>query len=85
MRAGTRTRGDINILLIGAPGCGKSQLLRSAMKTSYHALSASGRGASGAGLTAAVTVDKQGNRNLAAGAFVLADGGLLAIDEFDKL
>lgn len=82
----TIVRGDINILLIGSPGCGKSQILRAAQNLSRIAISASGRSASGAGLTAAVVIDKNsGARSLEAGAFVLADQGLLCIDEFDKL
>ena len=83
---GTRIRGDIHVLLVGDPGTGKSQILQSAVKLAPRGIYTSGKGSTAAGLTAAVLRDTTtGEWYLEAGALVIADGGIAAIDEIDKM
>jgi len=81
---GTRMRGDINVLLLGDPGTAKSQFLKFAEKVAPVAVYTSGKGSSAAGLTASIVREKEGFA-LEGGAMVLADGGIVCIDEFDKM
>jgi replicative DNA helicase Mcm len=79
-------RGDIHVLIMGDPGTGKSQLIKMASKLAVRGIYTSGQGSTAAGLTAAVLRDETtGNMVLEAGALVLADNGVAAIDEFDKM
>ncbi len=83
---GTRIRGDIHILLVGDPGIAKSQILRYVVNLAPRGVYASGKSASSAGLTAAAVKDDfDGSWTLEAGALVLADKGIAAIDEMDKM
>jgi replicative DNA helicase Mcm len=78
-------RGDIHILLIGDAGTGKSQILKLVPEIVPRGRYVSGKGSTSAGLTASVTKDEMFGWTLEAGAVVLANKGLLSIDEFEKM
>lgn len=83
---GTQTRGDCHVLLIGDPGAGKSATLQFISKAAPKGRFVSGRGASGAGITASVVKDDfLRGWALEAGAMVLANKGICVIDELDKM
>ncbi|MFH0862925.1 MAG: minichromosome maintenance protein MCM, partial [Candidatus Altiarchaeota archaeon] len=84
---GTKARGDIHLLLIGDPGVAKSRILQFVDQIAPKSIYVTGKGTTGAGLTATAEKDEmaEGAWTLKAGALVLAGGGIAAIDEFDKM
>ena len=80
-------RGYIHINVVGDPGTAKTILSETPRQLVPRSKYAAGRGASGVGLTAAVVKDELSGTGYAiqAGAFILADRGLLVVDELDKM
>ena len=85
-KSDTMDRWTSHILLIGDPGVGKSQLVSAINKRAPKCISIAGTNTSQAGLTTSAVKDElTGTWTMEAGGVILADTGLLCIDEFDKL
>ena len=85
-KSDTMDRWTSHILLIGDPGVGKSQLMSAVGKRAPKVINVAGTNTSQAGLTTSAVKDElTGTWTMEAGAIILADTGLLCIDEFDKL
>ena len=83
---GTRMRGDMHVFLVGDPGAGKSEMLKYISTLAPKARYVSGKGTTGAGITATVVKDEfMRGWALEAGALVLANKGIICIDEMDKM
>lgn len=83
---GQISRGDIHIMLIGDPGVAKSVILGFIANISPKGRYVVGRSTSGAGLTASVVKDEYlKGWALEAGAMVLANKGIVCIDELEKM
>lgn len=77
-------RGSSNCLLLGDPSTAKTALLQATTKVAPKALYTQAGGSSGVGLTASMIKDGD-VWTIAAGAVVLANGGICCIDELEKM
>jgi len=83
---GSVKRGDIHIFLIGDPGVAKSITLKFVADMAPKGRYIVGKAASGAGMTATVVKDEfLKGWSLEAGAMVLANKGIVCIDEIEKM
>ncbi|EQD43532.1 replicative DNA helicase Mcm, partial [mine drainage metagenome] len=80
-------RSDMHILLIGDPGSAKTRVLQSVTRLVPKGIYVSGKSVTGGGMTAVAERDdfSEGGWTLKAGALVLGSGGIVCIDEFDKI
>ncbi|MGC8669583.1 MAG: minichromosome maintenance protein MCM [Candidatus Micrarchaeia archaeon] len=80
-------RSDVHILLIGDPGSAKTRILQAVSRLVPKGIYVSGKSVTGGGMTAVAERDEfsEGGWTLKAGALVLGSGGVVAIDEFDKI
>ncbi len=84
---GSKTRGNIHVLLVGDPGLAKSKLLLAVHEIAPKSIYVAGKTTTGAGISATAVKDEfgEGGWTLKAGALVLANGGMIMIDEFEKM
>ncbi len=83
---GSTYRGDMHLLLIGDPGVAKSVTLKFVSNIAPKGRFIVGKAATGAGITATVVKDEfLKGWSLEAGAMVLANKGIVCIDEIEKM
>ncbi len=83
---GTASRGDIHLFLMGDPGVAKSVTLKFISNIAPKGRYVVGMGTSGRGITATVVRDEfLKGWSLEAGAMVLANKGVVCIDEIEKM
>lgn len=86
MPDGLPVRGDINMLVVSDPGMAKTQLLKFTSKISPRGVFANATTSSKVGLVASVQKDEvTGQWCIDAGAYMLASGGTLCLDEISEL
>lgn len=86
LEGGSTSRGEINALLVTDPGLAKTQILRFAARIAPRGIFANATTSSKVGLVAAVVKDETtGQHALEAGAYMLASGGVLCLDELSAL
>ena len=83
----SKVRGDIHVLLVGDPATSKSALMKVVSGLIPRGKYVSGKGVTGAGLTATVVKDEEflGGWVLEAGALVMTNKSVCCIDEFEKI
>ncbi len=78
------TRSSLHVLIIGDPGTAKSELLKNIAKIAPKAIEGQGENATGRGLSNSAT-QENGVWVIKAGLFAKADGGIVTLDELDKV
>jgi hypothetical protein len=88
--AGSKIRGEANVLLLGSPGTGKTQMLLFMEKIRMNCVYVSGRQVSPIGLTAGIQWSEIGiagqprRQQVFMGAYALAQDSLVLLDEIHK-
>lgn len=80
----TLIRSSLHVLIIGDPGTAKSELLKDIAKIAPKAIEGQGENATGRGLSNTAT-QENGIWVIKAGLFAKADGGIVVLDELDKI
>jgi replicative DNA helicase Mcm len=83
----SKNRASIHVLYIGEPGTAKSKLAKYTEEVASKCIYTSGGGTTGGGLTTVAEKSDfgEGGWVIKAGALVIASGGNVIIDEFDKM
>lgn len=77
-------RSNPHMLIVGDPGLGKSQMLKTCTDVVPRGIYVCGTSSTNTGLTVSVTKENS-EYSLDSGALLLSDTGVCCIDEFDKM